>query len=262
MAACEVGRRGIVLEKNSVIIFGGHIMKKIQVALIVVLVLCWSCGVAFCKAEGKDKEGKGKSASAEKQTESVESKSGAKKAAVPKPRGGASREERMRKLRERVKREGGGRELREKGLKGKEKAEAEKSIREKRGRLHERQLGALTKKMAHEEIKHRKRLARLTRIRQLAVSKGNTETVARVDKLIAKQRIRYGRKVRRISIQESRRKGIAERSAAERPAKEIRRNDKKAQAEVKEQIEEKKEEAAEKVEEVKEQAEEKSKEAE
>jgi hypothetical protein len=63
-----------------------------------------------------------------------------------------------------------------------------------KGKGQEKQAQALQKQLQHEQDKHMERVARLNRIRELALKKGDTETVARVDKLIAKEQEVYTRK--------------------------------------------------------------------
>ena len=63
-----------------------------------------------------------------------------------------------------------------------------------KGKGREQQAKAFQKQQQHEQAKHMERQARLNRIRELAVKKGDTEMVARVDKLIAKEQEVYGRK--------------------------------------------------------------------
>ncbi len=57
------------------------------------------------------------------------------------------------------------------------------------------QLQSMQKQLQHEQAKHMERSARLARIRELAAQKGDTATVARVDKLIEKEKMVYGRKL-------------------------------------------------------------------
>jgi hypothetical protein len=52
--------------------------------------------------------------------------------------------------------------------------------------------------MVHDEGKHLKNVARLKRIRELAVAKGDTKTVERVDKLLAKAQQINGDKRKRM----------------------------------------------------------------
>jgi hypothetical protein len=59
------------------------------------------------------------------------------------------------------------------------------------GEQYRRQLTEVEHQLAQEEVKHRERLARLSRIRDLAQQQGDTETVGKVDKLIEKDRQRY-----------------------------------------------------------------------
>jgi hypothetical protein len=63
-----------------------------------------------------------------------------------------------------------------------------------KGKGQAQQAQALQKQLQHEQAKHMERQARLARIRELAVKKGDTEMIARVDKLIAKEQEVYTRK--------------------------------------------------------------------
>jgi hypothetical protein len=66
------------------------------------------------------------------------------------------------------------------------------------GEQHQQQLTAVEQQLAQELAKHRERLARLSRIRELAQQQGDTETVGKVDKLIEKDRRRYEAKTQRM----------------------------------------------------------------
>ncbi len=63
-----------------------------------------------------------------------------------------------------------------------------------KGKGQEKQAQAFQKQLQHEQAKHMERQAKLARLRELAVKKGDTEMIARVDKLIAKENEVYGRK--------------------------------------------------------------------
>jgi len=69
------------------------------------------------------------------------------------------------------------------------------------GKEHAKQAQAFQKQIRHEDAKHMERHARLVRIRELAVQKGDTEMVARVDKLMEKEQQVYSRKVQRMQEQ-------------------------------------------------------------
>ncbi len=69
------------------------------------------------------------------------------------------------------------------------------------GKRHKQQLLALQKQLQHEQAKHMERRARLTRIRELAMHKGDAGVVARVDKLMAKEQQIYERKLTRVQQQ-------------------------------------------------------------
>ena len=64
------------------------------------------------------------------------------------------------------------------------------------------QIQAISEKMAKEVAKHRKRVARLNRIRQLALEQGETKTVERVDSMLRKENQRHSKKSSKILIKE------------------------------------------------------------
>lgn len=73
-----------------------------------------------------------------------------------------------------------------------------------RGKEHQQQIMAFDKQLVHEKAKYLRNVARLKRIRELAVQKGNTEMVERVDKLMKKaQQINSEKRIR---IQERKQK--------------------------------------------------------
>lgn len=82
---------------------------------------------------------------------------------------------------------------------GKDKA-TDKSGKGK-GKGQEQQEKAFQKQLQHAQAKHLERQARLNRIRELAVKKGDQELVARVDKLMAKEAQVHGRKQARLQGQ-------------------------------------------------------------
>lgn len=93
---------------------------------------------------------------------------------------------------------GAGRPDLAKGKKGMEGAgEAMKG----KGKEHQQQLQAVDKQLRHTQAKQLERQARLARIRELAVQKGDNEMVARVDKLIAKQNEVFSRRQMHLQTQ-------------------------------------------------------------
>lgn len=68
------------------------------------------------------------------------------------------------------------------------------------GKEHQQQIMALDKQLAQEKAKYLRNIARLERIRELAVQKGNTEIIERVDKLMKK--VQQINSVKKIRIQE------------------------------------------------------------
>jgi hypothetical protein len=62
----------------------------------------------------------------------------------------------------------------------------------------------IEQQITQEEAKHRDRLARLTRIRELAEQQGNTELVAKTDKLLEEENQLYIAKIQRMSHRRNR----------------------------------------------------------
>jgi hypothetical protein len=84
--------------------------------------------------------------------------------------------------------------------------EKERSVRKSLDRDAQRQqsLTTIEEQIAQEEAKHRDRLARLTRIRELAQQQGNTELVAKTDKLLEEENQLYAAKTQRMSHRRNR----------------------------------------------------------
>jgi hypothetical protein len=168
-------------------------MKKGLLTFLMIIAVFWTYGVS--SAKGKDaggqeskrseriqEEGKAKGKTAEKDSNNIDkSKTG----------------------------EGAGRG-RNKGEavegaveKGKEKGKAKENVTAK-GREHQQQMKALEKQMMHEEAKHRRRVARLNRIRELAAEEGDTKTLERVDQLLQKEQQHYTRMRERMRVKDER----------------------------------------------------------
>lgn len=71
-----------------------------------------------------------------------------------------------------------------------------------RGKNHQQQLRAFEAQRQRQRAKHMERQARLARIRELAVQKGDAKMIARVDKLIAKENQVHERKQTRLQQQQ------------------------------------------------------------
>jgi hypothetical protein len=95
----------------------------------------------------------------------------------------------------------GGREGKRAGLQGQKMTQALEAARQNKGKGPQQQDRAFQKQLVHEQAKHMERQARLERIRELAVKKGDAEMIARVDKLMAKERLVYSRKLQRLQGQ-------------------------------------------------------------
>ena len=118
-------------------------------------------------------------------------------------------------------------------------------MREK-GQLDKQKTKALSGPVVDESGKHQRRLARLKQIRELAAESGNEKIIGRVDKLLEKERQRYGRKMQKIheKRRKERIKELKEKSLRETPAnpnrKELYRKKVKEVVEQKKQVEKEK----------------------
>jgi hypothetical protein len=88
--------------------------------------------------------------------------------------------------------------VRQDRLKAREQRNKERRESRLSGGNHQQRLEAFEKQLAQEEQKHLKRRARLKRIRELAVQQNAEETLARVDRLIEKEKKRYDSKRNRV----------------------------------------------------------------
>ncbi len=88
------------------------------------------------------------------------------------------------------------------GPQGKKTGQPSQTAEKGKGKGGQQQLQAFQKQLQHERAKHMERQARLARIRELAVQKGDTEMIARVDRLIAKEQEVYGRKLQQLQAQQ------------------------------------------------------------
>jgi len=179
-------------------------------SLLIVLVLAWSCGTVFAQGKGKGAGRQGK------RTEKLQRKHKSRQADANEP-GGQGKEKRVRRQEHRRKQ----REIRRK---------ERQKIRVTRGKGHQQQLKSLKTQMVHEEAKHRRRIARLKRIRELAAEENDTKTVERVAKLLEMELLRHNRKRQRMQEREQkalqlapplREAGLAEKSLSEEAQKVI-----------------------------------------
>jgi hypothetical protein len=95
----------------------------------------------------------------------------------------------------------GGQGEKQTGPQGKRTGQATEAAEKGKGKGQDQQAQALQKQLQHESDKHKDRLAKLNRIRELAAKKNDAETIARVDKLIAKENEVYARKLQQLQGQ-------------------------------------------------------------
>jgi hypothetical protein len=69
-----------------------------------------------------------------------------------------------------------------------------------KGRDHQKQLKELQQQLSQAEQKHLERMAKMQRIKELATQKNSEQTLARVEKLLKREQMRYGRKRQRTQM--------------------------------------------------------------
>jgi len=199
------------------------VMKKIMCALLFLLVLLWHCNPASAaKGRSKGKGGsssarfsrtKGKNTAARSDRYTRPNKTQPEKAS---PRQKAVRVEKpgaQDKKDPPAQAKSAQEEKPAKG-KGKQEVKSQKKIEKAatenaeekgktKGKFHKQQQTALQKQLQHEAQKHLKRAARLERMRVLALKQGDAKKVARIEKLMAREQQRYGKKSQRMLDRES-----------------------------------------------------------
>jgi len=158
-------------------------MQRTILSLSAVIVLAWAVGAALARGQGKGNEqgGAAVQANTPSQTAKVDvnapdAAKGAKEKAKDAVEQGRARGKVMRE-----------------DIKGK--------MAETQGKAHEQQMRAFDKQAQQRTAKHMERLARLNRIRDLAVQKNDQNMIARVDKLIAQENQVFDRKLTKLQGQ-------------------------------------------------------------
>jgi hypothetical protein len=152
-------------------------MKKVLFSVLVVLVLLWNCGLVFAqkKDKGRGRRDRHKQIRKARQADANETSrpvKGKRTNWQERSRKHAQEQEKWRKM--------------ERKIQGKLDAMS--------GKNAEHQLEVVNTKMAQEQAKHARRLARFNRIRKLAVAEDKADIVKRVDKLRQREAQRYARK--------------------------------------------------------------------
>jgi len=154
-------------------------MKNVMLSVAIIVILVWSCGTVFGKGGGRSRE----------------QKSTAGRRTTMSTRKAAEQQRTRERTRERQR--------------DQDKVDDETSGK---GKGHKQQLRALEKQIRQNEIKHRRRMARLKRIRRLAAGVDDNEIVKRIDLLLEKERYRYERKHNKINKKRERALQLSEES--------------------------------------------------
>jgi hypothetical protein len=162
-------------------------MKRTMLLLCVLSVLSWTAGSALAQGKGKEREGKtGNANKAEKNVPAAE-----KKATSPQDVEKAAKE----------KGKGAMEQAQTKGKSAKQQATEKMAETKGKGKDQAQQLRALDQQIRHEAAKHMERQARLARIKELALKKGDAKMIEQVDKLIAKENQLYAAKLEKMQAQ-------------------------------------------------------------
>ena len=184
-------------------------MKRTILSLCVLSVLAWAAGNVLAQGKGQGKERGGspadRTAKANKSGETAKADADApaagKKAMNPQDMEKAAKEK-GKGAAERGQGQAQTRDKGDKGGKGGKDQVADKMAEAKgKGKAQEQQMRAFEKQIQHETAKHMERQARLTRLRELAVQKGDTKKVAVIDELIAKEKQVYDGKLQKMQAQ-------------------------------------------------------------
>jgi len=171
-------------------------MKKAILSVFIIATLVWCCGPVFGKGGGKGGGGQ-RGLAFPKRVMPIRQKEKEQQAEKGKSSDEAeqSRDRDRDRERERM-REAKQERVEKANEKGKEEAEEKVGGI---GREHQKQLRTFERQMRREEAKHRWRVAKMKRIRQLAVESGNSGTVERVDQLLKNERYHYEHKLGKIN---------------------------------------------------------------
>jgi biopolymer transport protein ExbB/TolQ len=189
----ENSKPGIMRQAGIKQNLGVNPMKKVLLTFLIIIALSWIYDVSSAKGEGAggqenkrsekfQKEGRAKGKAVEKDSNNIDK---------------SKMDEGIGKGRNKDEAAG------EVVGRGKEKGKAKEIVTAK-GKEHQQQMKALEKRLTHEEAKHRRRVARLNRIRELAAEQGDTKTLERVDKLLQMEQQHYTRKGERMRVKDER----------------------------------------------------------
>jgi len=176
-------------------------MRRMILALCVLSVLAWAAGSVRAQGQGKGKERADRSADrsvnpnklAETAKPDANAPAGKQKALTPQDIEKGAKEK-AKGAKERGQEDG---QMRGKAAKD----QVAGKIAETKGKAREQQMRAFEKQTQHDAAKHMERQARLARLRELAVQKGDAKMIARVDELIAKENKLHDRKLTKMQGQ-------------------------------------------------------------
>ena len=165
-------------------------MRRTILSLCIMTVLAWAAGTVLAQGQGQGKEPRGGAVQANKPGETA-------RVDVNAPAAEKKVQDAAKETREKAKGaveqgQARGKAMTEDGA-GK--------MAQTKGKAQEQQMRAFEKQIQQNTAQHMKREAQLARLRELAVQKGDTERIARIDKLIAKEKQLYDRKLTKLQSQ-------------------------------------------------------------
>jgi len=169
---------------------GDHIMRKMFFLILVSMAFSWPCRMVCAKSEGGAKVNSTRKSMRRRGALDPNQMRMREKALELREKHAKNRREQLDKMR---KDEIGRRE----------KARKMRDLQPAAGADGNEvpQLAAMNKKLRHETAKHEERMAKLSRMRELALKKKSKELTGRIDRLLLKENQRYGRKIQKTQMQ-------------------------------------------------------------
>jgi hypothetical protein len=175
-------------------------MRTSIISLCVAGVLLWAGAVASAQGKGEAARREERASKADQSrdtpTARADEPSSQDKPAKP------EKAQKTGQASKRADRGGSARGQKGRGAQGRKAGQPSGASEKGKGKGGQQQVQAFEKQLQHEQAKHMERQARLARIRELAVQKGDAEMIARVDKLIAKEQQVFGRKLQQLQGQQ------------------------------------------------------------
>lgn len=177
-------------------------MRRTILSLCVLFVLAWTTGSVLAQGQGKGNEqGSGPADRAVNPNKPGDIAKPDPNASAANAKKSLTSQDLQKNAQEKMK---GFKERGQEKIQGRDKAAKDQvggKIAETKARGQEQQARVFEKQAQHETAKHLERQARLARIRELVVQKGDAKLIEQVDQLIAKEKQLFDRKLQRMQGQ-------------------------------------------------------------